>query len=245
MIKHYVVIGGTRGAGKQLVNMLITEENCKVSVFGRNPNFKSGIDNLQEYAVDITNYELICSAIKAAVINFGDIFGIVFMQRNRSKTDEFDKDIQVAVTATKIIIDFLISEELLHKPDSSIVMVSSVADNYIAEEQPVGYHVAKAGLVQLARYYALKLGKHGIRVNSISPCVVLKAEASEFYKSNKILVDRYREFIPLGRMGSPDDIANAIIFLTSPKASYITGQNLVVDGGLTLRSHESLIRDII
>lgn len=245
MIKHYLVIGGTRGGGKQLVNMLLTDENCRVSVFGRNPEFKSGRDNLQEYAVDVTNYEQVCATIKAAVANFGDIFATVFMQRNRSKTDKFDKDIQVAVTATKIIIDFLTSEELLHKPDSSIVMISSIADNYIAEEQPAGYHVAKAGLVQLARYYALKLGKYGIRVNSISPCVVLKAEASEFYKSNKSLVDRYKKFIPLGRMGSPDDIANAIIFLTSPKASYITGQNLVVDGGLTLRSHESLIRDII
>lgn len=245
MIKHYLVIGGTRGGGKQLVNMLLTDKNCKVSVFGRNPEFKSGSNNLREYAVDVINNQLVCSTIKTAVAKFGNIFATVFMQRNRSKTDEFDKDIQVAVTATKIIIDFLTSEELLHKPDSSIVMISSIADNYIAEEQPAGYHVSKAGLVQLARYYALKLGKYGIRVNSISPCVVLKAEASEFYKSNKSLVERYRKFIPLGRMGNPDDIANAIIFLTSPNASYITGQNLVVDGGLTLRSHEFLIRDII
>ena len=121
-------------------------------------------------------------------------------------------------------------------------MVSSVADYYIAEEQPVGYHVAKAGLVQLARYYALTLGSRGIRVNIVSPCVVAKIEAKEYYDNNPELVAKFERFVPLGRMGNPDDIINAILFFASSKANYITGQNIVVDGGLTLRTHESLIR---
>jgi len=127
---------------------------------------------------------------------------------------------------------------------NSIVLVSSIADRYVAPEQSLGYHLAKAGFSQLARYYALELGPLGIRVNSVSPCVVAKDEAREFYDKNEWLVDRYKKFIPLGRMGKPEDIVNAIMFLAGEQASYITGQNIVVDGGLTLRSHESLIRDL-
>lgn len=123
-------------------------------------------------------------------------------------------------------------------------MVSSIADRYVAPEQPLDYHLGKAGFTQLARYYALQLGPLAIRVNVVSPCVVAKDEASEFFDRNEWLVGRYQKFIPLGRMGRPQDIVNAIMFLASDQASYITGQNLVVDGGLTLRSHESLLRDM-
>ncbi len=243
MSNHYLVIGGTKGGGRQLVNMLVADETNSVSVFGRTPAFENKKPNLKEYGVDVTDYDSAISGLKEAVKNFGNITSVVFMQRHRSKADEFSKDMDVGVNSTKAIIDFLVANKLFSN-QACIVMVSSIADTYIAEEQLAGYHVSKAGLVQLGRYFALKLGNLGIRVNSVSPCVVLKAEATDFYNKNQKLVSRYKKFIPLARMGTPEDIANAIIFLTSEKASYITGQNLVVDGGLTLRSHESLLRDI-
>ena len=108
---------------------------------------------------------------------------------------------------------------------ASIVVVSSIADHYIAPEQDIGYHVSKAGLVQLARYYALKLGPMGVRVNAVSPCVVIKDAAKDYYNENSWLTDRFERLIPLGRAGRSDDIVNAIMFLTSKQASYITGQN--------------------
>jgi len=243
---HYLVIGGTKGIGKQLVIMLADNKNNNITVIGRTPNYESKLPNICEYATDVTNYDAVFSSISDATNKFGKISNIVFMQRYRSIGDEFDKDINVAISATKKIIDFLITNQLFTGPGTlkSIVMVSSIADTYIAEEQPAGYHVAKAGLIQLGRYYALKLGPLGIRVNSVSPCVVAKIEAKEFYANNQSLVERFNKFIPLGRMGSPNDIANAIVFLSGPQASYITGQNLVVDGGLTLRSHEFLLREL-
>jgi len=243
---HYLIIGGTKGIGKQLVKILAEDKSNYISVIGRNPGFELNEMNAKEYAADVTDCEHVFSNIADAVNSFGKISNIVFMQRHRSKADELDKDVSIAVTATKSIIDFLITNQLFSDKNTSksIVLVSSIADSYIAEEQPAGYHVAKAGLVQLGRYYALKLGVLGIRVNTVSPCVVAKIEALEFYKKNQSLVEKFNRFIPLGRMGTPVDIANTIIFLSSPKASYITGQNIVVDGGLTLRSHESLIRDL-
>ena len=244
--KHYLIIGGTKGIGKYLVKMLVEEGNNRISIIGRSPSYLYDLPNVKEYSVDVMDQEKLTLTVLEAVKNLGRINAVVFMQRYRSKFDEMVYDIDVAINATKTIIDLLIRDHLFDEEgtNKSIVIVSSIADHYIAEEQPAGYHVAKAGMVQLGRYYALKLGRLGINVNSVSPCVVAKPEAAEFYSRNQSLVERFQKFIPMGRMGSPTDISNAIIFLTSSKASYITGQNIVVDGGLTLRSHESLIRGI-
>jgi NAD(P)-dependent dehydrogenase (short-subunit alcohol dehydrogenase family) len=170
---------------------------------------------------------------------------VIFLQRHRAEGDEFEMELTVALGSTKNTIDHLVDRSYFSNDDDSksIVLVSSIADRYIAPEQSLGYHLGKAGLSQLARYYALALGPMGIRVNSVSPCVVAKDEAREFYNKNEWLVERFNRFIPLARMGKPQDIVNAIMFFAGKQASYITGQNIMVDGGLTLRSHESLIRD--
>ena len=241
---HFLIIGGTKGIGKQLSKTLISDNKNMVTILGRTPDHSIEESNSKIYSTDITQIDIVFKYLKESTKLFGNFTTVVFMQRNRSLNDEFDNDINVAIKSTKKIIDFIISNNLFNvKADwKSIIMVSSVADYYIAEEQPVGYHVAKAGLVQLARYYALTLGSRGIRVNIVSPCVVAKIEAKEYYDNNPELVAKFERFVPLGRMGNPDDIINAILFFASSKANYITGQNIVVDGGLTLRTHESLIR---
>lgn len=91
---------------------------------------------------------------------------------------------------------------------------------------PPPYSASKAGVVGLTRYYATTLASRGIRVNSISPGGVESGQNEEFML-------RYSERIPLQRMANRTDLQGALIFLASDASSYITGQNLVVDGGLT------------
>ncbi|HKZ81727.1 MAG TPA: SDR family oxidoreductase, partial [Pyrinomonadaceae bacterium] len=234
------------GIGRALVEHLISGEGNCVSVLGRNPSLDVKSPKLVQYAVDVSNREMLLSCLDQAVARCGKLACVVFLQRHRAGKDEFDMELAVALSATKNAIDHLVDRRGFSDDgqSNSIVLVSSIADRYVAPEQSLGYHLAKAGFSQLARYYALELGPLGIRVNSVSPCVVAKDEAREFYDKNEWLVDRYKKFIPLGRMGKPEDIVNAIMFLAGEQASYITGQNIVVDGGLTLRSHESLIRDL-
>jgi NAD(P)-dependent dehydrogenase (short-subunit alcohol dehydrogenase family) len=243
--RHFLVVGGTRGIGRVLVDHLLGNEGNCVSVLGRTPSLDVYSPRLTRYKVDVSNREVLLSSLEQAVACYGKLACAVFMQRHRGGKSDFDVDLNVALSATGNAIDFLVEKQCFSDDgqSNSIVLVSSIADRYVAPEQSLGYHVGKAGLSQLARYYALELGPMGIRVNSVSPCVVAKEEAKEFYDKNEWLVDRYRRFIPLGRMGKPQDIVNAIMFLAGEQASYITGQNIVVDGGLTLRSHESLIRD--
>ena len=220
------------------------EGNC-VSVLGRSAFADVQSSRLTHHAVDVSNREALVQSLDQAVERYGKLDCVVFMQRHRGGKAEFETDLTVALSATRNAIDHLIDHQRFsdNGRSNSIVLVSSIADRYVAPEQSLGYHVGKAGLSQLARYYALQLGPLGIRVNTVSPCVVAKDEAREFYDRNEWLVDRFRRFIPLGRMGKPQDIVNAIMFLAGEQASYITGQNIVVDGGLLLRSHESILRD--
>jgi NAD(P)-dependent dehydrogenase (short-subunit alcohol dehydrogenase family) len=243
--RHFLVVGGTRGTGRALVQHLVGDETNCVSVLGRSPGADIQSSKLTHYLVDVLDREALLASLEMAVARYGKLACAVFLQRHRAGKDELDLELAVAVGATKHAIEHLVSRHCFSTDgrSNSIVLVSSIADRYVAPEQSLGYHLGKAGISQLARYYALALGPLGIRVNSVSPCVVAKDEAADFYEKNEWLVDRYRRLIPLGRMGRPQDIVNAIMFLAGEHASYITGQNIVVDGGLTLRSHESLIRD--
>jgi len=91
------------------------------------------------------------------------------------------------------------------------------------------YNAAKAGVEMLSRSSALELGAYGIRVNTVSPGLIWREGIEEAWADG---VARYQNTAPLGRLGTPEDIANACLFLASPAANWITGANLVVDGGV-------------
>jgi len=122
--------------------------------------------------------------------------------------------------------------------------VSSVFGDRVGEGQPLSYHLGKAGINHMARFYAVSLGRKGIRVNVVTPFTFLKEESKDFYLNNKELQALYQEMIPLGRMGTAEDSANAVAFLCSPAASFINGQNLYVDGGLSVIWPETLARKL-
>lgn len=96
----------------------------------------------------------------------------------------------------------------------------------VAINTPPVYAASKAGVAGLARYLATAWAEHGIRVNTLIPGGVQSGQNAEF-------ISRYSQRIPLGRMGSPDDLVGALIYLASDASRYVTGQNLYVDGGLS------------
>ena len=96
----------------------------------------------------------------------------------------------------------------------------------------------------MSRYFAVNLGRKGIRVNSVTPFTFLKDESKDFYVNNHELMDLYKSIVPLGRMGTAEDSSNLIEFLCSPSAKFINGQNIYVDGGLSLVWPETLARQL-
>ncbi|MFV0526197.1 MAG: SDR family NAD(P)-dependent oxidoreductase [Acidimicrobiales bacterium] len=96
------------------------------------------------------------------------------------------------------------------------------------------YAVAKAGLIMHAKAAALEFGPHGIRVNAVSPGLIDRPGLDRDWPEG---VERWRSAAPLGRLGTPGDVAAACLFLCSPLAGWITGIDLVVDGGVTTHPH--------
>ena len=238
--KHTVVVGGTRGSGRHLVRALV-KENQLVSVVGRRPPSEADqqLPNVHYWTGDLSDEGRISEVWREIIDQNGQLNNLVFFQRFRAAGDSWAGEIETTLTATKQAVERLCGE-FDSSGGSAIVMISSLASDLIADDQPLSYHVAKAGLNQMVRYYAVVLGPKGIRVNAVSPGIVLKEEAQEFYRDNAQLKERYRRLTPLGRMGTSEDIAQAIVFLCSPKASFITGQNLVVDGGVSSQLQQTL-----
>ncbi len=107
--------------------------------------------------------------------------------------------------------------------------VGSYPDTYegVVPASPVSYHALKGGIIHMTRHLAVYWAKDGIRVNCLSPGPFPKAEVS------RALVERLETKSPMGRMGLPGELKGALVFLASDASSYVTGQNLTVDGGWT------------
>lgn len=243
--KHALIIGGTRGIGRALVRTL-AEEDQAMSVVGRRPpeEVDRHIPDTHYWTVDLLERGRLAVTLAEIIEQNGKLNNLVFFQRYRGEGDDWTGEIETSLSATKRVIEHLVSEFDDASSDNSIVVVSSVASHYVAEEQPLSYHVAKAGLTQMVRYYAVTLGPKGIRVNSVSPGTILKDESKDFYLQNEQLYGLYKEITPLNRMGTSEEIADVIAFLCSSRASFVTGQNIVVDGGVSLQWHESLARQL-
>jgi 2-keto-3-deoxy-L-fuconate dehydrogenase len=115
----------------------------------------------------------------------------------------------------------------------SMVNVASIAGLRGMDSPLDAYQVSKAAVVSLTRSLALQLGPEGIRCNTVCPGAILTPMTSRLYTEDPVRRTSMEERTPLRRLGRPDDVANAIRFLLSDEASFITATDLVVDGGWT------------
>ncbi len=115
----------------------------------------------------------------------------------------------------------------------TVVAMSSIMGVAYGWDEHVHYSAAKAGVVGLVRGLAVELARAGIRVNGIAPGYIRTAQAlSREHSLGPEGLEQAASFIPMGRVGEPDDIADVALFLASPAARYLTGQVIAVDGGL-------------
>lgn len=112
----------------------------------------------------------------------------------------------------------------------SIILIGSIEGTQPAWSH-AHYCASKAAVIHFARTAALEYGRYGIRVNSVSPGLIWRDGLDRDWPDG---VERYRRAAPLGRLGLPADVGNACVFLASPMAEWITGQDLVVDGGVSV-----------
>lgn len=165
--------------------------------------------------------------------------------RRTNLFDEAEDTWEEAITVM-LRAAFFASQEAIHvmaqNDGGTIVNISSIAAVETCHESPA-YHIAKAGLLQMTRYLAAHSGIYGVRVNALLPGFIVKDKDRAYYHSDDN--QRYRmiaEFChPLGQVGRCSDVANAVLFLCSPEASFISGQCLMVDGGLSIQEQSGLV----
>ena len=231
--QHAVVVGGTRGLGLVVVEQLLSR-GCNVTILSRNPSPRHA-DNfsVRHVAVDLESVDSLSGCWTKACDAWGPINYLILCQRFRGQGDPWDGEIKVGLTASKYLIEGF-ADHFTPAGDRAIGVVSSVYAQFVGGSQPVGYHVVKAGLNEMVRYYAATLGRRGIRVNAIMPLTYMKDESRHFYEENAELMDIYDRLVPLRRMGHAADSANALNFLCSEQASFINGQSLFIDGGVSV-----------
>jgi len=241
---HSLVIGGTRGIGRALVKVFAAEGHT-VSAVGRRcpPESERVVGHVRNWALDLVDHGALPGNLGAIIQEHGPVNNLVFLQRYRGTADNWTGELDTSLTATRNVIES-VADAFASQGGKSIVVVGSLASQLIASEQPLSYHVAKAGLAQMVRYYAVKLGPKRIRVNCVTPGTVIKAESQNTNQRNERLTRWYERLTPAGRMVTAEEVARVIAFLCSEAASVITGQDLVVDGGLSLHLQASLIGEL-
>ncbi len=158
----------------------------------------------------------------------------------RRTVEEYDDDLFVRMMDVDINGTYYCSKyaalRMIEQKSGSIINIASIAGMVPIRNQ-IGHVVGKAAVIRLAEAMALELGHHGIRVNAIAPgSTVTDATRKLFYHADGSYNEKGRQllsFVPSGRPGQVEDIANAALFLASDMASYVNGHTVVVDGGWT------------
>lgn len=219
--KITLVIGGTRGIGS-VIKGAFESRGDQVYTASR-----SDLSTSNHININLPNN--IDFKIK---LNY-----LIFSQRYRGQ--DWDADFNITVKAVDILIDQL--KDKFHD-EASIVIIGSNAGQFVLDEQSASYHASRAALNGLVKYYAAKLGVKGIRVNSVLPTTIIKPENELFYSEENEVRKMIQRITPLNRMGNANDVANAVEFLCSEKSSFITGQSIFVDGGISIIGQESIAR---
>ena len=235
---HTIVFGGTSTVGSAVAH-LFAQRGHRVSVIGRRPPIS---DNpFTHFRFDLAKIGAIPALLEKIVKRTGGWSNLVFVQRHRGE-NELKGEWIVGVEAIAAAINAAAKLANESQP-RAIVIYNSIASDFVAGNL-AGYHAAKAGQRQLMRFYAVALGPAAIRVNCVSPATIQKRPAESEPPAVQRQLAHLAKQIPLRRLGAPHDMAAAAFFLCSPDAAYITGHDLVVDGGISLLAQENLIRTL-
>ena len=234
-----LVTGSSQGIGLAIAEGLL-EAGAHVVLHGLQERPAGLLEGCAYVACDLcqpsASAALVAEAVAAEpdldtlVCNAGGFFDQPFLEMSET---QWDRTMHLNLRATFFVAQAFARHRVAQGGGGSVVIVSST-NGFQAEADSVAYDTSKGGLVMMTRSLAVALAPHGIRVNGIAPGLIrTPLTASWLNRPGSLAVEPYEKKILLGHVGEPSDCAGAAAFLCSPAARYITGEIIVVDGGLT------------
>ena len=246
--KVAVITGSSRGIGKAIAERL-AEHGAKVVISSRKLepcqqvaaaiNARHGAGSAIALAANISSKEALRKLVDDTVTQLGPVDVLVCNAASNPyygpqagiSDEQFRKVLDNNIVANHWLIG-MVAPGMMERRSGSIVIVSSIGG--LRGSAIIGaYCISKAADMQLARNLAVEFGPHNVRVNCIAPGLIKTDFARALWEDTQLLEARNAE-TPLRRIGEPDEIAGAAVFLASPASSFMTGQTIVIDGGVTI-----------
>ena len=245
--KVAIVTGGTKGIGLAICNLFLKNGAKVIATYvqddaaaaaaksylkhDKNNFFTLRCDIKQKYSrIDLLSQTIAkFGTIDILVNNAGVLNRVPFLDIDE---DSFETVINTNLKAPYWLTQMVAKHMVTEKIEGSIINISSI-DAKASAGSLSHYELSKAAISMFSKSLARELGQYGIRANSILPGLTKTNINKEQWQNNPDIWHKREEPIPLGRAAIPDDIAQAVLFLASPMASYINGAEIIIDGGLT------------
>ena len=252
--KVALITGATKGIGEEAAR-LFAKEGARVVICGRSQadgervaasiNELAGEKTAAFHSLDVTSYSSWQEAIAFAEDTFGKLnilvnnAGISYAESIDTTTPESWQEV-ISTNQTGVFYGMQLGIRAMSKTGEPCAIVSTASvDGHVGDEVYFAYCAAKAAVEAMTKCAAIYCGKNklNIRVNAVAPGYILTPMAEDDAKQHGITIEEYcvesAKLHPIGRLGTPLEIANAYLYLASDEASFVTGTTLMVDGGYT------------
>ncbi|MCZ0734390.1 SDR family oxidoreductase [Phreatobacter sp. AB_2022a] len=247
--KTAIITGSSRGIGKAIAERF-AEHGAQVVISSRKAaaceavaaeiNGRHGAGRAIAIPANISSKDDLARLVAETRAAFGPVIDILVCNAasnpyygplNEISDDQFTKILGNNIIANNWLIG-MVAPGMIERRDGSIIIISSIGG---LRGSPIigAYCISKAADMQLARNLAVEYGPHNVRVNCIAPGLIKTDFARALWEDPAGLAERTAT-TPLRRIGEPDEIAGAAVFLASKAGSFVTGQNIVIDGGVTI-----------
>jgi dehydrogenase/reductase SDR family member 4 len=241
--KVALITGASRGIGESIAKVFAREE-AQVVICGRNQDRLNQVAlGIGPLATPIACHVAKLEELENLVARTLELFGRIDILVNNAGTNvaqgpslsiedsRFDKMIEVNLKSAFRLMK-LVGSGMCQRGSGAVINIASVS-GLRPQKEGLLYSATKAALIMMTQVWSLELGEKGVRVNSISPGLIQTALSEYYWSDDERNSDRFA-LQPIPRIGQPLEVAEAALFLASDRASYLTGHNLVVDGGFLL-----------
>ena len=251
-MKNILIITGSNGfIGQNLTDYLLERFETIYLLDVSNNEEDQQSDNLRYVKFDITNENSVLNFfnnLKTEKINSASLINLAAKDHKVGKegeefnwsidnanVDDLRNNLEISIIGTflvtkyfcKLIVDNDLSGKVINFASDLSVIISNDSVYSSDTHKPIDYSISKHGLIGLTKYFAVYYAKYNITVNAISPTGIFNNQSEEF-------ISKYSSQIPKGRMLKVEEIFSAVDFLLNEESTFITGQNIIIDGGRTL-----------